>query len=122
MTLALLACVGFSIGATACALVFVLIRLGRFPLNPWFGVSTDATRSSAEAWQRAHVAAAGWILGVAMAATASALLLGIALSWGRESSPGFVWETAGLIIGVGGVVACSFRAFIVANRAALLDE
>lgn len=112
------ACIGFSIVALVCWLMVVLIRLGRFHRNGWLGVNTDATQSSDEAWETAHAAAAPWLLGAALSATAGALLCGGAVAVSTASNDGDVIGLLGLIVGSSGVIAFSFKAFTVANRAA----
>ncbi|SFS17077.1 SdpI/YhfL protein family protein [Microbacterium sp. cf046] len=121
MDIALAGCIGFSIVAVLAWLIVILIRLGRFRRNRWLGINTEATQASDEAWDRAHAAAAPWILGAAIAATAGALLCGVALVVGPETSVGTLFGAVGFFLGVAGVAGFSLRGFSLAQRAVRID-
>ena len=72
-------CLGFSLGAVLCILQWVLIRVRRFPRNPYIGIALRVTRDSEDVWWRVHQAAAPWIGWAGLAAAFGALLAGCGL-------------------------------------------
>ncbi len=69
-------CLGFALGSALCPVQYILIRLGRFPRNPYIGIALRVTRDSDEVWWRVHRAAAPWIGWAGLLAAFGALLAG----------------------------------------------
>jgi hypothetical protein len=97
-------CAGFGLGGACCFFMYVRIRAGRFYPNRWLGVATSVTRRNGNVWERAHKAAAPWILRSAVPALLASLLAGAGLLAGAEDGLGWWLTIAGGASGTAAVL------------------
>lgn len=99
----LVLCFGFGLGALLCAMQYVLIRAGRFPRNPYFGLPGFSS-SSHDDWARAQAqeAAKPWIGRAGILAALAASIAGIGSAVGAGKDP---WDLYGVAAVVSGVIA-----------------
>ncbi|WP_169583467.1 MULTISPECIES: hypothetical protein [Microbacterium] len=93
---------GFTLGALLCLVQYVLIRLRRWPRNPYIGIALRITRDSDDAWWQVHHAAAPWIGWAGLSAAFGALLAACGLWVGEPESAG-AFSTASAVFGYAGV-------------------
>jgi hypothetical protein len=97
-------CAGFGLSAACCFLMYVRIRAGRFYPNRWLGVATSVTRRNGHVWERAHKAAAPWILRAGVVALLASVLAGASLIAGAEDGLGWWLTIAGAATGAAAVL------------------
>lgn len=99
-------CARFGLGAACCFFMYVRIRADRFYPNRWLGVATSVTRRNGNVWERAHKAAAPWILraGAGAVALLASVLAGAGLIAGAEDGLGWWLTIAGAAVGAAAVL------------------